>query len=88
MIIHVFVDCQPAIISAFCTEIPKHNVGVILNIRHILYLQPYRITVTACPGHKDLKKGNELICSLAKTATKEMIGKKEDFLSGMQTDQY
>ena len=33
--INIFVNCQPAIISAFGTEIPKHNVDVILNIRQI-----------------------------------------------------
>ena len=76
--IHIFVDCQPAIISAFGTEIPKHNVVVILNIRQIsstLQNNGHSLFVHWIPGHKDFK-GNELADCLAKNAAKEMIGKK------------
>ena len=82
--IHIFVDCQPAIISAFGTEIPKHNVDVILNIKQIsstLQNNGYSLLAHWIPGHKNLK-GNELADCLAKTAAKEMIGKKEDFFKG------
>ena len=83
--IHIFVDCQPAIISAFGTEIPKHNVDVILNIRQIsstLQNNGHSLFVHWIPGHKDFK-GNELADCLAKNAAKEMIGKKEDFFEGV-----
>ena len=81
---HIFVDCQPAIISAFGTEIPKHNVefDVILNIRQIsstLQNNGHSLFVHWIPVHKDFK-GNELADCLAKNAAKEMIGKEEDFL--------
>ena len=79
------MDCQPAIISAFGTEIPKHNVDVILNIRQIsstLQNNGHSLFVHWIPGHKDFK-GNELADCLAKNAAKEMIGKKEDFFEGV-----
>ena len=51
-----FVDCQQAIISAFGTDIPKHNVDVILSIRQLSSF------VHWIPGHTDFK-GNELAVS-------------------------
>ena len=75
------MDCQPAIISAFGTKIPKHNVDVILNIRQIsstLQNNGHSLFVHWIPGHKDFK-GNVLADCLAKNAAKKMIGKKEDF---------
>ena len=80
-----FVDCQPAIISAFGTDIPKHNVDVLLNFRQLSSLlqnNGHSLMVHWIPGHRDFK-GNELADSLAKNGAKEMEGKKEDFYEGV-----
>ena len=83
--IHFFIDCQPAITSAFGTDIPRHNVDVILNIRQLssqLQNNGHCFTVHWIPGHKDFK-GNELADKLAKEGAKQMEGKKEDFYEGV-----
>ena len=71
-----FVDCQQAIFSAFGTDIPEHNVDVILSIRQLFSF------VHWIPGHTD-SKGNELATNLAKNGAKEMVGTKEDFFEGV-----
>ena len=84
-VIHFFVDCQPAIISAFGTDIPRHNVDMILNIRQLSSLlqnNGHNLNVHWIPGHRDFK-GNELADNLAKNGAKEMVGKKEDFYEGV-----
>ena len=83
--IHFFVDCQPAIISAFGSDAPKNKVDMIFHIRHMiasLESRGYSLYVHWIPGHRDFK-GNELADTLAKKAAKEMQGKKEDFYDGV-----
>ena len=51
--IHIFVDCHPAIIAAFSTEITKHNVDMNLNIRQtssILQNNGHNLSVHWIPG--------------------------------------
>ena len=84
-VIHFFIDCKPAIISAFGTDIPRHNVDVILKIRQLSSLlqnNGHNLNVHWIPGHRDFK-GNELADNLAKNGAKEMVGKKEDFYEGV-----
>ena len=35
--IHIFTDCQAAIISAFNTSVPRNKIYIILQIRYISY---------------------------------------------------
>ena len=83
--IHLFVDCQSAIVSAFGIGIPKYEVDIILNIRRLTTLlenDNNNLKIHWIPGHKDFE-GNERADRLAKEAAKEMVGKKEEFYEGV-----
>ena len=83
--IHLFVDCQSAIVSAFGIGIPKYKVDIILNIRRLTSLlenDNNNLIIHWIPGHKDFE-GNERADRLAKEAAKEMEGKKEEFYEGV-----
>ena len=83
--IHLFVDCQSAIVSAFGIGIPKYKVDIILNIRRLTSLlenDNNNLKIHWIPGHKDFE-GNERADTLAKEAAKEMEGKKEEFYEGV-----
>ena len=76
--IHLFVDCQSAIVSAFGNGIPKYKVDIILNIRRLTSLlenDNNNLKIHWIPGHKDFE-GNERADRLAKEVAKEMVGKK------------
>ncbi|XP_045179807.2 uncharacterized protein LOC123539306 [Mercenaria mercenaria] len=78
--IHLFTDCQSAIISVFCKETPAYKVETILKIKgKIGLLEDRRNTVTVhwIPGHKGLK-GNELADQQAKLAAKSMIDSTDE----------
>ena len=83
--IHLFVDCQSAIVSAFGIGIPKYKVDIILNIRRLTSLlenDNNNLKIHWIPGHKAFE-GNERADRLAKEAAKEMEGKKEEFYEGV-----
>ena len=83
--IHFFIDCQPAIVSAFGSDTPRNKVDIILQIRQMtafLEDKGHILSIHWIPGHRDFK-GNELADNLAKSAAREMVGKKEDFYEGV-----
>ena len=83
--IHLFVDCQSAIVSAFGISIPKYKIDIILNIRRLtsqLENDNNNLKIHWIPGHKDFE-GNERADGLAKEAANEMVGKNEDFYEGV-----
>ena len=70
--------------SAFGIGIPKYKVDIILNIRRLTSLSGNdnnNLKIHWIPGHKDFE-GNGRADKLAKEATKEMVGKKEEFYEG------
>ncbi|XP_053379939.1 uncharacterized protein LOC123561196 [Mercenaria mercenaria] len=72
--IHIFTDCQAAIMSAFCKEIPTNKIEAISNIKKYLAAIEERQNHTEVhwiPGHKNLT-GNELADKQAKLAATEM----------------
>ena len=74
--IHIFTDCQAAIITAFNNAIPKNKIDIILQIKEFLGRLSDKdnvIEVHWVPGHKNIE-GNELADIQAKEAAKEMIG--------------
>ena len=83
--IHLFVDCQSAIISGFGMDVPTYKVDIILNIRRLTSLledKENTLHVHWIPGHKDFE-GNEKADNLAKEAAKGMVDKKVDFYEGV-----
>ena len=82
--IHFFIDCQPAIVSAFGSDTPRNKEDIILQIRQMtasLEDKGHILSIHWIPGHRDFK-GNELADNLAKSAATEMVGKKKDFYEG------
>ncbi|XP_045198655.2 uncharacterized protein LOC123552970 [Mercenaria mercenaria] len=72
--IHIFTDCQAAITSVFCKEVPTKMIENIITIKkYLANLQDrkYEIEIRWIPGHKELT-GNELADSQAKAAASEM----------------
>ncbi|XP_045162028.2 uncharacterized protein LOC123526843 [Mercenaria mercenaria] len=72
--IHIFTDCQAAITSVFCKEVPTKMIENIITIKkYLANLQDrkYEIEIHWIPGHKELT-GNELADSQAKAAASEM----------------
>ena len=83
--IHLFVDCQSAIITGFGMDVPTYKVDIILNIRSLTSLledKENTLHVHWIPGHKDFE-GNEKADNLAKEAAKGMVDKKVDFYEGV-----
>ena len=79
--IHLFVDCQSAIVSAFGISIPNYKIDIILNIRRLtsqLENDSNNLKIHWIPGHKDFE-GNERADRLAKETANEMVGKNEEF---------
>ncbi|XP_053391602.1 uncharacterized protein LOC128554346 [Mercenaria mercenaria] len=72
--IHIFTDCQAAILSVFCKEVPTNKIETISNIkRHLSKIEEgeNQIEVHWIPGHKNLM-GNELADKQAKLAATQM----------------
>ena len=83
--IHFFIDCQPAIVSAFGSDTPRNKVDIILQLRQMtasLVDKGHIVSIHWIPGHRDFK-GNEVADNLAKSAAREMVGNKEDFYEGI-----
>ena len=80
--IHVFTDCQPAIIAAFNADIPSGKVDIILQIKECVNCfsdSGNDIIVHSVPGHRNME-GNELADCQAKEAANEMaVADIEDF---------
>ncbi|XP_053400720.1 uncharacterized protein LOC128557399 [Mercenaria mercenaria] len=78
--IHLFTDCQSAIIPVFFKETPAYKVETILKIKGKIGLLEDRRNTAAVhwiPGHKGLK-GNELADQQAKLAAKSMIDSTDE----------
>ena len=53
--IHIFTDCQGAIVSAFHNQIPKNKIGIITSVKQGIQQiseKGNRIHVHWVPGHK------------------------------------
>ena len=68
--IHLFTDCQPAIITAFDKKPPTSKSKIVTKIKeccNILYSKGNSMNVHWVPGHQDIR-GNELAVKQAKEA--------------------
>ena len=77
--IHIFTDCQGAIISAFHNQIPKNKIGIITSIKESIQQiseKGNRIHVHWVPGHKEIA-GNELADQQAKAGAQEMVAAQD-----------
>ena len=66
--IHMFTDCQSAIITAFITELPQSKVDTVVSIRNAvdeINIKGGNLQVHWVPGHRNIK-GNDLADSEAK----------------------
>ena len=72
--IHMFTDCQPAIITAFITELPRSKIDTVISIRNAvdeLKTKGSKLEVHWVPGHRNIK-GNDLADSEAKKGAEEI----------------
>ena len=77
--IHIFTDCQGAIVSAFHNQIPKNKIGIITSIKESIQQiseKGNRIHVHWVPGHKEIA-GNELAELQAKAGAQEMAAAQD-----------
>ena len=77
--IHVFTDCQAAIVSAFQNQIPTNKIEIVTSLKqHITQIGEKRNKrhVHWVPAHKDIF-GNELADQQAKAGTEEMVSAKD-----------
>ncbi|XP_052778268.1 uncharacterized protein LOC128215593 [Mya arenaria] len=71
--IHIFTDCQGAILTAFSREIPKNTIETVFNIKtYVTSLEDNGNTLHVhwIPGHKNIE-GNELADKQAKEGAKK-----------------
>ena len=77
--IHLFTDCQPAIITAFDKKTPTSKIEIVTKIKECcshLYFKGNSINVHWVPGHQEIR-GNELADKQAKEAAAEVSGKDD-----------
>ena len=77
--IHLFTDCQPAIITAFDKKPPTSKIEIVTKIKeccNILYSKGNSMNVHWVPGHQDIRD-NELADKQAKEAAEEVSGKDD-----------
>ena len=77
--IHVFTDCQGAIVLAFQNQIPTNKIEIVTSIKqHITQIgeKGNKKHVHLVPGHKDIL-GNELADQQAKEGAEEMTSAKD-----------
>ena len=75
--IHLFTDCQPAIISAFDKKPPTSKIEIVTKMKeccNYLCCKGNSINVHWVPGYQDIR-GNELADKQAKEAAAEVSGK-------------
>ena len=83
--IHVFTDCQGAIVSAFQNQIPTNKIEIVTSIKqHIAQIgeKGNKIHVHWVPGHKDIL-GSELADQQAKAGAEEMVSGKDPVVMTM-----
>ena len=72
--IHLFIDCKPAIITAFDRKLPTSKIEKVTKIKercNHLFLKGNSINVHWVPGHQDIR-GNGLADKQAKEAAAEV----------------
>ena len=77
--IHIFTDCQGAIVSAFHNQIPKNKIGIITSIKESIQQiseKGNRIHVHWVHGRKEIA-GNELAELQAKAGAQEMAAAQD-----------
>ena len=76
--IHLFTDCQPAIITVFDKKPPTSKIEIVTKIKECcnLYFKGNSINIHWVPGYPDIR-GNELADKQAKEAAAEVSGKDD-----------
>ena len=83
--IHVFTDCQGAIVLAFQNQIPTNKIEIVTSIKqHITQIaeKGNKILVHWVPGYRDIM-GNDLADQQAKAGAEEMVSAKDPVVMTM-----